>query len=156
MEKKPLAFSFSKTKPKSSISQVSSSAFVEAKTMVTEEKVELITSIEGKKLNSVDGSTNVAKQTVVIPVEPNRLIIKKKDSDNVEDKLASAKLTASDDLEAIRALMKDSANRKEAEEKNQAAIDIKTSEKTNILGKNLDEVEDANYEAVDIEQFGKV
>ena len=162
MSKPSISFGFSKNKPKTSLVQTpAKSAFSEPKD--SKEKIELITSIEGKKVNKVDdGSASSTKpQQVIIALEPNRQIIKKK---NDEEKLkgtgANSSSKSSDDLEAVRALMKDSAIRKESSNNNQEKIELKntkdTSDRLENIGKDLDNIEEANYEAVDIDHFGKV
>lgn len=159
-----LSFGFSKNKPKTSlVQQPATSAFSEGRVNDSKEKIELITSIEGKKVvNKSDGSSSssstTVKQQVIIPLEPNREIIKKKEKpDEKDQKLTGSK--QSDDLEAVRALMKDSAIRKESGNTSQAKIELKNNDSERLdtkKEKNLDKVEDANYEAVDLEHFGKV
>jgi hypothetical protein len=157
-----LSFGFSKNKPKTSlVQQPATSAFSEGRANDSKEKIELITSIEGKKVvNKSDGSSSssstTVKQQVIIPLEPNREIIKKKEKPDEKDLTGSKQ---SDDLEAVRALMKDSAIRKESGNTSQAKIELKNNDSERLdtkKEKNLDKVEDANYEAVDLEQFGKV
>lgn len=160
-----LSFGFSKNKPKTSlVQQPATSAFSEGRANDSKEKIELITSIEGKKVvNKSDGSSSsssstTVKQQVIIPLEPNREIIKKKEKpDEKDQKLTGSK--QSDDLEAVRALMKDSVIRKESGNTSQAKIELKNNDSERLdtkKEKNLEKVEDANYEAVDLEQFGKV
>lgn len=139
-EKKPgIGFSFSKTKPKSTLGQPSLSAFSEARQSQSskEGRVELITSLEGKRVNVIDDGSNgssssTKKSAVVIPLIPNREIIKKRDgtttTESVDEKLSKAKIKG-DDLEAIRELMKDSENRKSGAngKSDQVKIDVQTT-----------------------------
>lgn len=159
-----LSFGFSKNKPKTSlVQQPATSAFSEGRVNDSKEKIELITSIEGKKVvNKSDGSSSssstTVKQQVIIPLEPNREIIKKKEKPDEKDQKSTGS-KQSDDLEAVRALMKDSAIRKESGNTSQAKIELKNNDSERLdtkKEKNLDKVEDANYEAVDLEHFGKV
>lgn len=136
-EKKPgIGFSFSKTKPKSTLGQPSLSVFSEARQSGKEGRVELITSLEGKRVNVIDdgsnGSSSTKKSAVVIPLIPNREIIKKRGDDttteSVDEKLSKTKIKG-DDLEAIRELMKDTENRKSGAngKSDQVKIDVKTT-----------------------------
>lgn len=130
LEKKPgIGFSFSKTKTKTTISQPSLSAFNEGRQQSTSnQRIELITSLEGKRVNVVDdgsGGAKTSKQAVVIPLIPNREIIKKKEKSNetttiIDEKLSNAKI--GDDLEAVRALMKATEEKKSKENSEEIKI----------------------------------
>jgi hypothetical protein len=153
MEKKPaLSFGFSKVKPKSTLAKNDSEAFREYKKRNEEEKIEIITSIEGNRLTPLNGqSSDASKKPLVIPCQKNQLIVGEKKS-QLEKVLDQKETTASksDDLEAVRELLKDTKRKNEEKEK-QANMKIEL----NAEKAKVEEIEEPNYEAIDLEQFGK-
>ena len=143
-EKKPvLAFGFSKTKTKTTLvkNETTTRTFGFEST-TTKEKIELITSIEGKKVKSINQPVEAEVKPLVIPCIQNQIQI----VSNKAKEPASIQANP-EDLEAIRALLADSINAKKEEKNSNLSIPIdKLNEK--------EVIEDPNYDAVGVEQFG--
>lgn len=144
VEKKlTLAFSFSKVKTKSTLA-VKSTETVKAFEATTkladdDDKRELIGSIEGKKLKSLNKTDeDEKKKPIVIPCAKNQL------------NFNPAKLTANakaEDLEVIKELINDTLKNKNEKPKDEnLTVEMKDSK--------TETVEDPNYEQISIEQFG--
>ncbi len=130
--KKPLAFSFGKTKPKVNLMQTGAvKAFIKTDTQ-SEETVELITGLEGQVVKSLKPVEKV-KKALVIPCQKNDLNFGK----------ASA-----EDLEVLNALKADATgiNKKDADENLTIPADL--------IDAKLKAIEEPNYEEVGIESFG--
>lgn len=159
LEKKTSSFSFGFSKTKQKTSVIQTAAFKE-ETKKTDENIELITSIEGFKLKSLNKSSDTSKKAIVIPCQKNQTLIdtvkykKSKDSTDLLDESLINSNAKSDDLEAIRALISDSRVKKEDAENTDLKIPIKEG-KSEEKSSEIEKVEDPNYEAIDLEQFGK-
>lgn len=158
-EKKTFTFGFSKTKPKVTLSQ-NEKAFQTENNNKTD--IELIKSIEGKKVNTVNKSAeDEKKKPLIIPCAKNNLIfdikreeIRNKKLEDNEAKLVTTYMTREtlistgqiDDLAAINALIADSKKKVEDKEKNDIQIPLNEAESN--------AVEDPDYESIDLEKFG--
>ena len=132
-EKKGFTFGFSKTKPKINLSQTEKAKEFQLETNKPDSNIELIKSIEGKKVNTVNKSADdEKKKPLIIPCAKNNLIfdIKREEIRNnkikAEQENASSSQTEAvqpplmpngkiDDMAAIAALIVDS--KKKLEEK---------------------------------------
>jgi hypothetical protein len=148
VEKKTLTFSFSKIKPKTSLTIKSNETVKAFEITATknlkndeDEKCELIGSIEGKKVKSLNKSEgDEKKKPLIIPCQKNLL--------NFNPKLATT-ATSAEDLEIIKELIKDTLKNKEEQNKD-ANLTVEMTNKQ----KEAEIVEDPNYEQIGIEQFG--
>ena len=169
-EKKVFTFGFSKTKPKVNLSQTEKAKAFQAESSKPESSIELIKSIEGKKVNPVNKSADdEKKKPLVIPCAGNNLVfdIKREEIRNKKAKEESEKGAGEptiktdpsqssldsngkiDDLAAINALIADSKKKVEEKDKNDLKIPLTEAEKS-----AQDAIEDPNYESVDLEKFG--
>ncbi|CAF0797414.1 unnamed protein product [Brachionus calyciflorus] len=157
VEKKTgFSFGFSKTKQKTQI--VHTQAFKDETLIKTDEKIDLISSIDSKKITFQDKSLNEAKKPIVIPCPKNQTLIDKAKKskedvdliDNLEKKLETTEKNG--DAEAIKALIAATRDKKESKEDENLQIPI--GEKLDEI-KELEKVDEPNYEAIDLEQFGK-
>ena len=140
-EKKTLAFSFSKSKPKVNLVKTEiTKTFVADDTKKNE--IELITGIAGKKLQSLNKTSEAIKKPLVIPCQKNELNFNVKPNDTNNK-------TSPEDLEIINALVADSMNVK-LTNKVDAVLAIDSTE----VADEKKIIEEPNYEAIGIEQFG--
>jgi hypothetical protein len=149
-KKSTLSFGFSKTKPKTNLTQKSQNAFVdeisESNSKSKSNEKELITSIEGKKVNALNQNAKLDKRPLIIPCKKNELLINSKASSNV----------VPNDLDkaAFNALVEEAGTFKEKKQKDNKNISIDLNQSKAKI--NTDNIEDPNYEAIDLEQFGMI
>jgi hypothetical protein len=142
IEKKSIAFSFSKLKQKSSlVKQVEVvKAFNLDESKKYQENVELITSIEGKQLKSLNEKNESKKLPLIIPCKKNELNFKVK-SKNINE-------VNPEDLEVLNELIADSINQKN-KKKPEVILAMSSNDKI-----DENKIEEPNYEEIGIEQFG--
>ena len=146
-----LTFGFSKTKKQTSLVKSETAAKTFGLESKSEEKIELITSIVGKKVKpaQVNLEEEKRKKPLIIPCKKNELQIvsskSKENRDAVKENEKKVEVNA-EDAEAIQALMADSLHKKKEKEDQTLSIPIESQSEI---------VEEPNYEAVGVEQFGK-
>ncbi len=149
-----LSFGFSKVKPKTTLTQTSAIRTLDSdsKKSSDEPKAELITSIEGRKVTSLnkpdESSGALNKKTLVIPCKKNTIVF---DLNKIEDALKGKSSSSVDDMEAVRALILESKAAKGEKKESDLKIPLKSDE----AQKELEKVEEPDYESVDLEHFGK-
>ncbi len=166
-EKKGFTFGFSKTKPKINLSQTEKAKEFQLETNKPDSNIELIKSIEGKKVNTVNKSADdEKKKPLIIPCAKNNLIfdIKREEIRNnkikAEQENASSSQTEAvqpplisngkiDDMAAIAALIADSKKKLEEKDKVDLKIPLTEEEKSEKA-----RVEEPDYEKIDLEKFG--
>lgn len=153
-KKMGFSFGFSKTKQKNSI--VQAQAFTDDKKNDLSEKIDLITSIDSKKITFRDEKLNEPKKAVVIPCAKNESLVEKakRDRENstvVELEKKLEKCEQNGDIEAVKALLEAIKEKKEVKDDENLKIPIHSEE----MEKNLEKIEEPNYEAIDLEMFGK-
>jgi hypothetical protein len=163
-EKKPmsLSFGFSKVKPKSSLVQTNTKLFDDSKSKpAPEDQIELITSLDGKKITTLHKKDDInSKKPLVIPCQKNQPVfdiakaMEKKLAEASRDVQPNADGKPIDDLEAVRALMKES--KEKSNETKESNLKIPLNEESGKDQSTLGEVEEPNYENVDLEQFGRL
>ena len=159
-----IAFGFSKTKPKTNLIQSSSlanSKTFEVKTNEKdEEKIELITSLAGNKIQSLNPVEK--KGPLIIPCQENTLIIKSTKSQEKQQDDASTSATllnglaanaSPEDIEAYKALLAEQESRKNTNN-NQNSLVIETATEKKEKGEDEEMIEEPDYEKVEIEKFG--
>ena len=170
-EKKTLSFGFSKVKTKTTIVQTVATQLLmtsEAKSdkQAEESAPELITSIVGRKVQSLDPAKNVDKnKPLVIPCAKNKPVF------DVEAAMAAKKQKAETnanvtvkpstssgggaDADAYRALLAEANQAREsANAGDTMQIPLAEADSANKDEKSLENVEEPNYESVDLEKFG--
>lgn len=153
-KKMGFSFGFSKTKQKTQI--VKTQAFQEEKKSDFSEKIDLITSIDAKKITFQDKTLNETKKPLVIPCQKNETLVEKakKERENgsvaeLEKKLE--KCEQNGDTEAVKALLSAIREKKEVKEDENLKIPVNSE----LIDKNMEKIEEPNYEAIDLELFGK-
>lgn len=159
-EKKGFSFGFSKTKAKVNLTQTTDKTKdlfqVEKK---EEEKIELITSIDGKKVNTLVKPDDSDKKPLVIPCQKNRSVLDIKKSELIEKAKAEQEEKTKestnnpdvvDDAAALNALRLDLKKKNEKEKD----ADLKIPMDANKEKEEEENVEDPNYEQIDLEKFG--
>lgn len=153
-KKMGFSFGFSKTKQKTQI--VQAQVFNDDKKSDLGEKIDLITSIDSKKITFQDQNLNETKKPVVIPCAKNESLVEKakRDRENstvVELEKKLEKCEQNGDTEAVKALLAAIKEKKEVKDDENLKIPINSEE----MEKNLEKIEEPNYEAIDLEMFGK-
>jgi len=166
-EKKGFTFGFSKTKPKINLSQNEKAKEFQSEPNKPESNIELIKSIEGKKVNTVNKpSEDEKKKPLIIPCAKNNLIfdIKREEIRNNKIKaeqengisnvieLSQKPLELNgkiDDLTAIAALIADSKKKLDENDKVELKIPLTEEEESEKF-----RVEEPDYEKIDLEKFG--
>jgi len=147
-KKSTLAFSFSKVKPKTSLS-VKSTETVKAFELSSkrtghdddEDKREIIGAIVGNKIKSISNpESNEKAKPLVIPCQKNHI--------NFNPKLISN--ASAEDLEVIKEMINDTLKSKNEKEPDANLTVDMPSEKP----KEAENIDEPNYEAIGIEQFG--
>lgn len=157
MDKKPMGFSlsFSKTKTKTTLVQTSATKLLDESDLKSKKngdpngEIEIITSLEGKKINTLIKKEDKNKP-LVIPCQKNQPVF---DISKAIEKRAKDGNASQEDLEAIRALIKDSKENGNGKQDSNLTIPMNKNEEEK---KKEEEVEEPNYENVDLEQFGKI
>jgi G patch domain/KOW motif-containing protein len=161
--KKTLSFGFSKVKTKTAIIKNESTKAFESVEKKSDQQIELITSIEGKKLKSLNKNEDeTLKRPVVIPCQQNTNILEKKreDKKRSEDlekriKELEGKAENKQELEALKALFAETLNKNKDQSNAELKIPMNPNEtEQNTEKKTLEEIEDANYDQIDLEKFG--
>jgi hypothetical protein len=166
-EKKGFTFGFSKTKPKINLSLSDKAKEFQSEPSKPDSNIELIKSIEGKKVNTVNKTPDdEKKKPLVIPCAKNNLIFdikreeirnnkikaeqENKSSNLVEPSQTPLELNGKiDDLTAIAALIADSKKKLEEKDKVELKIPLTEEEKSEKI-----RVEEPDYEKIDLEKFG--
>lgn len=144
--KKPLAFSFGKTKPKINLVKTESQkAFDQG--VPTQSNHELITGLEGNKIRSVNKPVE-KKGPLIIPCQKNDLSFKIPDKN--EKKLDKNCETSSEDAEVLNALLADSKG--QTNKKPDADLSIPADQIDN--NKKEIKIVEPDYEEINIESFG--
>ena len=157
MDKKPMGFSlsFSKTKTKTTLVQTSATKLLDESDLKSKKngdpngEIEIITSLEGKKINTLIKKEDKNKP-LVIPCQKNQPVF---DISKAIEKREKDGNASQEDLEAIRALIKDSKENGNGKQDSNLTIPMNKNEEEK---KKEEEVEEPNYENVDLEQFGKI
>jgi len=161
--KKTLSFGFSKVKTKTTIIKNESTKAFESVEKKSDQQVELITSIEGKKLKSLNkNEDDMPKGPVVIPCQQNTNILEKKREDKKRNedlekriKELEGKVENKQELEALKALFAETLNKNKDQTNEDLKIPMNPNESDqNKDSKTLEEIEDANYDHIDLEKFG--
>jgi hypothetical protein len=156
MEKKPIGFSlsFSKTKTKTTLIQTNTTKLLDESDSKSKKngdstgEIEIITSLEGKKINTLVKKED-KNRPLVIPCQKNQPVF---DIAKTIEKKAKEANASKEDLEAIQALIKDSKENGNGKKDSNLTIPLNNNEEEM---KKVEEVEEPNYENVDLEQFGK-